>query len=542
MHLDIPTSTSPNLNLTRRTPPSPLVPARKSAVALSIDHGDSSSHSPAKLRHDDGGDASPHSPPMSPGSSSRRLREVHWGQLTSPVRLVLLGWVLPLVLVVGFLSCTDISRRVACLPDDDSRTQEWPLDCTQPPYLVLSPSGDFGEAFSVYFIKRGDRRVHIAYRIEGTADGEDFTWLRNGTLDFEQELSGAVGGFTQPLLGIAGHQQYRIRIEADSGARVPAATSEEVAWATKTATRARIAEGVAEAQAARPKGAISFVVEYVTRRFSRHEAMLRLALTAVAAGILAQLVRALRLADPQTQRCAEQPWVVLLLLLMMIGVNDPIFAVRLLAGGVGRSALASVALAFFCAFACTLLFFLLLVVSSLTVSATHRFRAPHGHAASSISRWKGKAALATVMWLVMVCSGLSWGFGRQSLAALLVLILLWLGWFLHLLGKALYRFCLRRDMYSGPQQLFITCTLAYLCLMLAWLYYIGGAASRGDGTTARLGVVRSRKLISFPFLAMTNQYVCLLSYVYWPSRICLVADPTKAMPYATAAMLKPLEP
>ena len=105
-----------------------------------------------------------------------------------------------------------------------------------------------------------------------------------------------------------------------------------------------------------------------------------------------------------------------------------------------------------------------------------------------------------------------------------------------------HRFCLRRELYSGPQQLFITCTLAYLCLMLAWLYYIGGAASRGDGTTARLGVVRSRKLISFPFLAMTNQYVCLLSYVYWPTRICLVADPAKAMPYATAAMLKPLEP
>ena len=48
----------------------------------------------------------------------------------------------------------------------------------------------------------------------------------------------------------------------------------------------------------------------------------------------------------------------------------------------------------------------------------------------------------------------------------------------------------------------------------------------------------SRSLLSFPFLAMTNQYIFLLAYVYWPTHIYLFKEQGQT-PSATVAMMRP---
>ena len=77
-------------------------------------------------------------------------------------------------------------------------------------------------------------------------------------------------------------------------------------------------------------------------------------------------------------------------------------------------------------------------------------------------------------------------------------------------------------------------TFAYLGLTLAWLYW----NAQGTESSVRYGAGRMRKLFAFPFLLLTNQYVLLLAYVYWPTHIYLFKEQGQT-PSATVAMMRP---
>ena len=73
-----------------------------------------------------------------------------------------------------------------------------------------------------------------------------------------------------------------------------------------------------------------------------------------------------------------------------------------------------------------------------------------------------------------------------------------------------------------------------LGLTLAWLYW----NAQGTESSVRYGAGRMRKLFAFPFLLLTNQYVLLLAYVYWPTHIYLFKEQGQT-PSATVAMMRP---
>ena len=60
----------------------------------------------------------------------------------------------------------------------------------------------------------------------------------------------------------------------------------------------------------------------------------------------------------------------------------------------------------------------------------------------------------------------------------------------------------------------------------------------GTESSVRYGAGRMRKLFAFPFLLLTNQYVLLLAYVYWPTHIYLFKEQGQT-PSATVAMMRP---
>ena len=103
-----------------------------------------------------------------------------------------------------------------------------------------------------------------------------------------------------------------------------------------------------------------------------------------------------------------------------------------------------------------------------------------------------------------------------------------------MLARAVYQIFVRPGKYTPPQQLFMGCTFAYLGLTLAWLYW----NAQGTESSVRYGAGRMRKLFAFPFLLLTNQYVLLLAYVYWPTHIYLFKEQGQT-PSATVAMMRP---
>ena len=121
----------------------------------------------------------------------------------------------------------------------------------------------------------------------------------------------------------------------------------------------------------------------------------------------------------------------------------------------------------------------------------------------------------------------------MAVAVFAVLLCVWFLWHTRVLARAVYRLRAPGQVHAAAQ-LFMGCTFAYLGLTLAWLYW----NAQGTESSVRYGAGRMRKLFAFPFLLLTNQYVLLLAYVYWPTHIYLFKEQGQT-PSATVAMMRP---
>ena len=482
------------------------------------------------------------------------MPRVNWGELNSPARIVALGGAVPMALLFLLLSTVTVEREVTCLPESAPPWQQLDhaLDCSNPPIVAVRPTADFGDVFSLRYLRDVPARhdVALTYKVAGVDQKAGERVLREGAQHLDMSHQGVVGGVTQPLLssryrvfhitvhfaigvsmtglGDAKHlvQWRRGAAEANESVDVqgdgaPSAgnTSKLERWISNLMEddlrRMDDDSGVEE---------LRQVLVYTTRSFALWESALRLALAALSTTILVRLVRALHVADADTQHCAEQPWVVLLLALLVGGLNDPLFALRVALRG--SFALSAAAWVLFLAFVCALLLFMLLVVSSMSL--------PAGSTAAPFARWHAKAALVTTIWLLLVIATLVPSAARMAVAVFTVLLCVWFLWLTRVLARAVYQIFVRPGKYTPPQQLFMGCTFAYLGLTLAWLYW----NAQGTESSVRYGAGRMRKLFAFPFLLLTNQYVLLLAYVYWPTHIYLFKEQGQT-PSATVAMMRP---
>ena len=138
------------------------------------------------------------------------MPRVNWGELNSPARIVVLGGAVPMVLLFVLLSTVTVEREVTCLPESAPPWQQLdhPLDCSSPPIVAVRPTADFGDVFSLRYLRDVPARhdVALTYKVAGVDQKAGERVLREGAQHLDMSHQGVVGGVTQPLLS----SRYRV--------------------------------------------------------------------------------------------------------------------------------------------------------------------------------------------------------------------------------------------------------------------------------------------------------------------------------------------